>query len=80
MKLCDANNQAKAIDDVFEMTCQYLCREHCNYGIDLHINALQSIDTKQDVNLYIFPAISHLNELILLFEKFMNNDILPPVK
>ena len=64
---------------MYETVCQYLCREHIYYSIDLHINALQSIDSKQELNLYIFPLIKQLNDLMYLFEQFTNASVLPAV-
>ncbi|CAF0747382.1 unnamed protein product [Brachionus calyciflorus] len=77
--LCDSNSQAKSLDDMYEIICQYLCRDHIYYSIDLHINALQSIDFKQEINLYILPLIKQLNDLMYLFEQFTNDTILPSV-
>lgn len=78
--LCDSNAQGKAIDDIHELICLYLCKNHILYAVDLHINTLKSIDIKQDINLHIFPLIKQLNILMYLFEQFTNTNILEPVR
>ncbi len=67
------------MENIYDIICVYLCREHIYYALDLHINALQSIDTKQDINLNIFPLIKQLNNLIYLYEQFTNTSLLPAV-
>lgn len=79
--LCDQNEQGKAIDEIFELLCQYLIREHIHYAMDLHINALKSVDVKQpELTLHIFPMIKQLNILMYLFEQFTNTNVLEPVR
>jgi hypothetical protein len=79
IKLCDPVNQPNALESIFDIICLSLCREHIFYALDLHINALQSVDTKQDINLHIFPLIKQLNNIIYLFEQFTNTNVLAPV-
>jgi hypothetical protein len=79
-KLCESNFQPKAVDEIYDILCFYLCKEHFYYAIDLHINALQSIDTKQEVNLYIFSLVKQQNDLMYLFEQFSNSTVFPAVK
>lgn len=74
--LCEQNLQGKAIDDIYEIICTYLCRDHIIYAIDIHTNALKSIDIKQEINLHIFPLIKQLNILMYLFEQFTNSSVL----
>ncbi len=49
-----------------------MCKEHFAYALDLHIYALQSIDIKQDVSMQIFKTIKQLNNLMYLYERFLN--------
>jgi len=79
--LCDQTYQGKAVDDIYELLCQYLIKDHISYAMDLHINALKSIDIKQpEISLHIFPLIKQLNILIFLFEQFTNSNVLEPVQ
>ena len=81
IKLCDQNYQGKAMDDIFELLCQYLIKDHISYAMDLHINALKSIDIKQaEISLHILPMIKQLNILMYLFEQFTNSNVLEPVQ
>lgn len=64
--------QPKAIEEIYDIICYFLCKEHFFYSLDLHMNALQSIDTKQDVNLALFPLIKQQTDLMYLFETFSN--------
>lgn len=64
---------------MYEIVCQNLCRDHLYYSLDLHINALSSVDFKQELNLHIFPFIKQMNDLMYLFEQFTNVTVIPPV-
>ena len=75
----DAGQHAKAFDHIYDIICAHLCREHIFYALDLHTNALQSVDTKQEINLHIFPLLKQLNSLMYLFEQFTNATVLPQV-
>jgi exocyst complex component 5 len=71
------NSQAKAIEDVYEIVCNCLCRDHFIYITDLHIGTILSTDIKQELNLHIFPLIQLINSLMYLFENFTTTIILP---
>ena len=78
--LADVNQQAKLFDEIFDIICTYLCKEHFIYALDLQIQSLKSIDVKQELNLHIFPLIKQLNNLIYLFEQFTNTTVLNSVR
>ncbi len=78
--MCDINYQGKAIEDIYEMICVYLCKDHISYALEIHINALKSIDIKQELNLHIFPLIKQLNILMYLFEQFTNTNVLSALR
>jgi recyclin-1 len=77
--LCDPVQHPKAVDDIYEITCHYLCKDHISYALELHINALQSVDTKQEITLHILSLIKQLNNLMYLYEQFTNTNILSAV-
>ena len=80
LKLCDSNAHPKLVEDIYEILCNHLFKEHLFYALDLHIHALQSMDSKQEVKLHIFQVIKQLNDLFYLFEKFVNATVLPAVR
>jgi hypothetical protein len=44
--------------------------------MDLHIYAIQLIDTKIEPNIQLFKTIKKLNNLMYLYERFMNSNAL----
>ena len=53
-----------------------MCKDHFTYAIDLHINTIQNIDVKQELNVKLFPTIRKLSDLMYLFERFTNTNAL----
>lgn len=86
--MCEASQRGRAVDDIYELLCTYLCKEHIVYALDLHIFKLKSIKPDQwkqqqqqheGLNLHIFPLIKQLNILMYLFEQFTSANVLEPV-
>lgn len=78
--LSDPNSQPKVIEEIYDMLSNCLCREHFAYALDLHINAQQNIDVKQEPSLHTFPMVKKLTDLMYLYEQFTTTTVLPAVK
>ena len=79
VKLCDANTHPKLVEEIYDILCTHLFKEHLFYALDLHIHALQLMEGKHEVKLHVFQVIKQLNNLFYLFEKFVNATVLPAV-
>ncbi len=73
------NHQSRTVEDLCEIVGNILCKEHFSYALDLHIYALQSVDIKQEMNIQIFKTIKQLNNLMYLYERFLNTNALQMV-
>jgi exocyst complex component 5 len=74
--LSDLNSQPKMIEEISDLVIQTLVKDHFQYAIDIHTHSLQSIDFKQELNIKLFETIKILNNLMYLYDRFINTNVL----
>lgn len=65
---------------IADLLLKYLLTDHCDYAVDLGIQAIPIADTKSPPQIYFFDVVQKTNTMVHLLEKTYNANIIPYVR
>jgi hypothetical protein len=65
---------------IADILLKYLLSDHCDYAIDLGIQAIPIADTKSQPQIFFFDVVQKTNTIVHLLEKTYNASIIPYVR